>query len=208
MYYFVNTPNWVKKLFANYLWDKATSKQVIYLTFDDGPTPEITSWVLAILKKYQAKATFFCIGENIKNHPDIVRDILNEGHVIGNHTQNHLNGWKTKTSAYVADVEQANQQISESVSQLFFRPPYGKIKKNQATALQKLGYKIVMWDVLSADFDTKITPEKCLQNVIKNTKSGSIVVFHDSVKANKNLQYVLPNVLDYFTKKGFEFKSL
>jgi len=208
MFYFVKTPNWVKRLFPNYIWNQPIAKKVIYLTFDDGPTSIITNWVLEELKKHNGKATFFCIGKNIEQYPKIAQKIINDGHTIGNHTQNHLNGWFTKTNAYVADVEQANQQINKLTNQRFFRPPYGKIKKSQATALQKLGYKIVMWDVLSADFDTTITKQKCLKNVMKNTNNGSIIVFHDSVKASESLKYVLPKVLDYFTKKGFEFKSL
>ena len=208
MFYFVKTPFIVKQLFASYIWSKSSSSKIIYLTFDDGPTPKITQWVLAELQKYQAKATFFCIGKNIENHPEITQKIIKEGHTIGNHTQNHVKGWKTKTSTYIDDVRQGAQQLCNLTNRLLFRPPYGKIKNSQARALQKIGYQIVMWDVLSADFDVAITKEKCLQNVIKNTQNGSIIVFHDSVKANENLKFILPKMLDYFTQKGFKFKAL
>ena len=208
MFYFVKTPQFVKRIFPQYIWNQVTTKKVIYLTFDDGPTPIITHWVLDELKKHQAKATFFCIGKNVAHYPDIASAILKQGHTIGNHTQNHLNGWFSDTNAYVNDVEKANQQINKFTSQRLFRPPYGKIKPSQANKLQKQGCQIVMWDVLSADFDTTITKEKCLQNVLKNTQNGSIVVFHDSVKASGKLQYVLPKVLDYFAENGFEFKAL
>ncbi len=208
MFYFVKTPLFVKKLFPKLIWSVATTKKVIYLTFDDGPTPKITNWVLEELKSHNAKATFFCIGKNVEKYPEIILNIRNNGHVIGNHTQNHLNGWKTKTNVYIADVLKANQQINKLTNQLLFRPPYGKIRSSQAKALQKIEYKIIMWDVLSADFDTLISKEKCLQNVIKNTRNGSIIVFHDSLKASDNLKFVLPRVLTHFTKKGFEFKVL
>ena len=202
MLYFVKTPGYIKKIFPNYIWDIPSNEKVIYLTFDDGPTLEITNWVLSELQKYNAKATFFCIGKNIDNHPNIIENIINEGHVVGNHTQNHLNGWKTKTQRYVSDV------ISSSSTELLFRPPYGKVRRKQATALRKLGYQIIMWDVLSADFDHNISKEKCLSNVLENTRSGSIVVFHDSEKAFEKLKYVLPRVLKYFTEKGFEFATV
>ena len=208
MLYFVKTPGYIKKIFPNFIWDIPSNKKVIYLTFDDGPTPEITYWVLKELQKFNAKATFFCIGKNVVNYPDIIENIIIDGHVIGNHTQNHLNGWKTKTSTYVSDVLKTKQIINELNIQSLFRPPYGKIKKRQATELQKLGYQIIMWDVLSADFDTKISKKKCLDNVLNNSVSGSIVVFHDSEKAFEKLKYVLPRVLKYFNEKGFEFVTV
>lgn len=193
------------------------SKKEIYLTFDDGPTPEITEFVLNELKKYNAKATFFCIGKNIKNHPEIFSKIIKEGHEIGNHTQNHLNGWKNNTTKYLENVLECKNVIDKQTqnnSELktknlkLFRPPYGRVKRKQANALIKKGYKIIMWSVLSGDFDTKISKEKCLQNVLKHTSNGSIVVFHDSVKAAEKVKYVLPKVLDYFTRKGYEFKAI
>lgn len=217
----VKTPLVVKKMFPNYVWDMATNEQIIYLTFDDGPTPEITEWTLKTLKQYHAKATFFCIGNNIEKHPDIVQQVLNDGHSIGNHTHNHIKGWKASTEDYVDNVLKAEQVISSefkvqsseinnqksSISNLF-RPPYGQLKNKQGKALRKLGYKIIMWDVIAFDWEAEISSEKCLNNVLTKTENGSIVVFHDSVKASKHMQYALPKVLAHFSEKGFVFKAI
>lgn len=205
--YWIKTHFIIKKLFPNLIWDIPNKEKKIYLTFDDGPTPEITQWVLAELEKHHAKATFFCIGKNITAHPEIFNTIIEKGHSIGNHTYNHLNGWKTKTEHYIENSLLCENNISNLQSKLF-RPPYGKITAAQAKELRQLGYKIIMWDVLSADFDQTISPEKCLDNVLKNTQSGSIIVFHDSVKAYKNLEYVLPRALDYLTKNNYSFEKL
>lgn len=215
-FYWTKTNAIIKKIFHNYIWDIPNDINKVYLTFDDGPTPEITPWTLAQLKRYNAKATFFCIGDNILKYPEIFHQIIQEGHAIGNHTFNHLNGWKTSKQDYFENVSLCEQQIQKSkINNLtrgsanwqskskIFRPPYGKIKKSQSTILRKLGFKIIMWDVLSADFDTKITPEKCLDNVISNVKSGSIIVFHDSKKSFKNLEYALPKTLAFLKEKGF-----
>lgn len=220
-FYFVKTPNWIQNLFKNWVWSFNTSKKEIYLTFDDGPTPEITNWTLSLLSKYKAKATFFCIGKNVKNNPAIFANIRDQGHSIGNHTNNHLNGWSVSHASYILNILEAEEtfksQIQNSskpatnnqqLSTTLFRPPYGKIKTNQAKKLRKLGYKIIMWDVLSADFDQSITEETCLDNVRKNTQAGSIIIFHDSLKAEKNLKYTLPKVLEYYSNKGYEFKAL
>ena len=200
------------RIFSKYTWRFHSKKKEIFLTFDDGPTPEITQFVLAELKKYDAKATFFCIGKNIQNHTAIFKQILSDGHAIGNHTQNHLKGWKTKTEKYLNDIYEVETTLKicnfTTLQLKLFRPPYGKIKKKQAKALLKKGYKIIMWDVLSADFDTSISNEKCLQNVLKNTKNGSIIVFHDSLKAAERMQYTLPKVLKEFSEKGFVFKAI
>jgi len=207
-FYYIKTHSLIKWLFKNYVWDIPNHENKIYLTFDDGPTPEITDWTLAQLKKHDAKATFFCIGNNIKNHPDIFNRAIQDGHAIGNHTYNHLNGWKTKKEEYLDNISLCNEQIRKSsilnIQSLLFRPPYGKIKPSQTAALRKLGYKIIMWDVVSADFDQSISKEKCLSNVISNIKPGSIIVFHDSVKSFKNLEYVLPKTLDFIKEKGFK----
>ena len=170
--------------------------------------------MLEELKKYNAKATFFCIGKNVAKHPQIVKKIETNGHSIGNHTQNHVNCWKVSKKTYLNDVEEAKKNINlktnmfNSIADNLFRPPYGKITSKRAKQLQKKGYKVIMWDVLSADFDQRISPEKCLENVVENATKGSIVVFHDSVKAHKNLAYALPKILAYYSKKGFQFKSL
>lgn len=205
--YWVKTHSLIKKVFSNYIWDIPNNENKIYLTFDDGPTPEITTWVLNQLEQYNAKATFFCIGKNIVAHPKIYAQILEKGHSVGNHTFNHLNGWKTSTKEYSENFELCEAAISNLNSKIF-RPPYGKIKTTQAKKLRQKGYKIIMWDVLSADFDQKITKEKCLNNVLSNTKSGSIIVFHDSVKAFKNLKHTLPKVLKQLSEHHFSFEAI
>ena len=207
--YWIKTNAVIKRLFSNYVWDIPNKDKKVFLTFDDGPIPEITEWTLAQLKNYNAKATFFCIGNNIQKHPDVFNTIIQEGHSIGNHTFNHLNGWKTATQEYINNAKLCDQQIQKATTSnqqtLLFRPPYGKIKSRQAKLLKQMGYKIIMWDVLSADFDQTITPEQCLNNVISTVKSGSIIVFHDSVKSFKNLEYALPKTLEYLKENGFSF---
>lgn len=207
----VKTNRFIKTIFPNYIWEIPNNENKVYLTFDDGPTPEITEWTLAQLKSYNAKATFFCIGDNVRKFPEIFQKVLEDGHSIGNHTFNHLNGWNTAVEDYVKNVELCNQEIAEGRLQTadrilqtdLFRPPYGKIKPSQSKILRKLGYKIIMWDVISYDFDHSISPEKCLENVLKNVQSGSIIVFHDSIKAFQNLEFVLPRTLQFLKEKGF-----
>ena len=206
-FYWVKT-NWIiKKIFSNYTWDVSNSGNTVYLTFDDGPIPEITTWVLEELKKYDLKATFFCIGENIEKHPEIFKKVISEGHAIGNHTFNHLNGWKTPTEAYIKNIKLCEEVIEKTTNynskSKLFRPPYGKLKTAQARAIEKLGYEIIMWDVLSADFDTTLSKEQCLNNVLSKVKPGSIIVFHDSIKAFKNLEYVLPKTLAFLKENNF-----
>ena len=168
----------------------------------------ITSWIcLEELKKSKAKATFFCIGDNIEKHPEIFKKVIAEGHSIGNHTFNHLNGWKTTSEIYIENFKKCEEVISrfpiQKVRSKIFRPPYGKIKKSQSKEIIKLGYKIIMWDILSADFDQNLSKEECLENVLSNIESGSIIVFHDSIKAFRNLEYVLPRTLAYLEKNNF-----
>lgn len=203
--YWVKTHRIIKKLFSNCIWDIPNNENKVYLTFDDGPTPEITEWVLNQLEQYNAKATFFCIGKNIIAHPEIFNQIIEKGHGIGNHTHNHLNGWKTTTDEYIKNSMQCSEISDQFENNKIFRPPYGKIKTAQAKKLRQQGYKIIMWDVLSADFDQSISKEECLNNVLSSTKSGSVIVFHDSVKAFKNLEYTLPKVLQHLTKNNFSF---
>jgi len=205
--YWVKTPFFVKKfLFPSYTWNKKkiAKQKTVYLTFDDGPTPQITDWVLQQLEQYQAKGTFFCIGKNVVAHPDIYLKLKNSSHEIGNHTFNHFNGWETDTPIYLQNVA-ACKEVLESK---WFRPPYGRIKREQAKALQQEGYDIVMWSVLSGDFDETLSKEKCLANVLGAVKDGDIVVFHDSTKAFRLLEYVLPKVLKELSERGFVFEGL
>nr|WP_230158677.1 polysaccharide deacetylase family protein [Flavobacterium sp. CECT 9288] len=210
--YWVKTNKLIKTLFSKWIWDIPNTKKVVYLTFDDGPTPEVTSWVLDELNKYNFKTTFFCIGDNIRKYPVIFKKIISEGHAVGNHTFNHLNGWKTSTQNYIDNTELCQEIIDKNMQynsdSKIFRPPYGKIKKAQSRALLKMGYKIIMWDVLSADFDGKITNEECLNNVIMNLQPGSIIVFHDSIKAFEKLKYVLPATLQYLQDNNYETKVI
>ncbi len=206
----VKTNGLIKKIFSNYIWDVPNHDNKIYLTFDDGPTPEITEWTLNQLDNYNAKATFFCIGDNIRKYPEIFKRVVEKNHSIGNHTFNHLNGWKTEMTNYINNTFLCQSEIEKNTSEVtkLFRPPYGKIKLSQSHKLRKSDYKIIMWDILSEDYDVSITKEKCLKNVIDNLQSGSIIVFHDSIKAFPHLEYTLPKVLEYGSKKGFIFEKL
>ncbi len=208
----IKMPLVAKKMFPNYIWDIASTNKTIYLTFDDGPTPEITNWTLKTLKKFNAKATFFCIGNNIEKHPDIFQNIIEEGHAIGNHTHNHIKGWSTNTENYLTNIIKTQEVInSQNIipNQVnLFRPPYGQITPKQGRTLRNKGYNIIMWDILSFDWDINISKQTCLNNVIKKTTDGSIVVFHDSVKASKNMQYALPKVLEHFSNLNYKFKSI
>jgi peptidoglycan/xylan/chitin deacetylase (PgdA/CDA1 family) len=200
--YFVKTPGIIQTFFSGLVWRIARSKKV-YLTFDDGPVPEATPWVLDVLRSKNILATFFCVGENVEKYPEIYQRILEEGHAVGNHTYNHLNSWKTDTSRYNANVHRAAEVIDSSL----FRPPYGKLKPGVTKALKEK-YDVIMWDVLSGDFDTSITPQDCLKNVQENAQEGSIVVFHDSVKAIDKLKFVLPQVISFFEEKGIEMDKM
>ena len=208
MFYFVKTPWWLKRIYDSYTWSIPSNEKNLFLTFDDGPHPEATPFVLKELKQYNALATFFCIGKNVVAYPEIYKQILNEGHSTGNHTYNHLNGWKTSNDLYMKDIALASKEINSNL----FRPPYGRITsfqaKNLKAVMQGKEAKVIMWDVLSADFDIDCTPEQCLANVILPTVPGSIIVFHDSEKAFPKLQYALPRMLKYFSEKGYSFKSL
>ena len=187
-------------------WNKKRDDKVIYLTFDDGPIPDVTDFVLKTLSAYSAEATFFCIGDNILKNPQIFERIKNDGHSIGNHTFNHLKGWETSDDIYFKNFQKCQEQTGTNL----FRPPYGRIKKSQITRIKQQypEMEIVMWDTLSGHFDTHLSPECCLQNVIKHARNGSIIVFHDSLKAWDRLHYSLPKVLEHFMEKGYIFKKL
>jgi peptidoglycan/xylan/chitin deacetylase (PgdA/CDA1 family) len=199
----VRTPKMVKKVYPSLTWDFHDHSNEVFLTFDDGPTPGITEQVVDILKTYGAYASFFCIGRNAERNPELIKRIRTEGHTIGNHTYSHLNGMKTNNKDYFNDVQLAQSLIQAGL----FRPPYGMIRPSQIRYLRKL-YSIIMWDVMSYDYDADITKEKCLDNVSKNVRPGSIVVFHDSLKASERVLYALPQVLDFLKEKNFKCRSI
>jgi len=190
-------------LFHDMIWYMGHRERKIYLTFDDGPTAETTPWVLSLLREYQAKATFFCLGRNADRHPELFARIVAEGHAVGNHTYSHLKGWNIENEEYFNDVELATQHIPTNL----FRPPYGRIRPSQISSL-KQQYHLIMWDVLSRDYDSSVTPERCLQTVLNFAEAGSIVVFHDSFKASRNMMYALPRTLSYFKSLGYEFAPI
>jgi peptidoglycan/xylan/chitin deacetylase (PgdA/CDA1 family) len=199
----IQTPKIFHRLFPQLLWKVNVTSKVIYLTFDDGPHPEITPKVLNILADYDAKAAFFCVGDNVQKYPKTFRQIVEAGHVVGNHTFHHLKGWRTPDDLYFQDVAACQKLVKAD----FFRPPYGRIKPSQIRELGKQ-YLLVMWSVISYDYDRKISPDHCLRIATKNTGPGDIVVFHDSEKAAKNMLHALPRFLEYFSKRGYRFERL
>jgi peptidoglycan/xylan/chitin deacetylase (PgdA/CDA1 family) len=212
-FFMIKVPKIIKLLFFNQVWNIPNTENSIYLTFDDGPTPEITERVLEILDNHHIKATFFCIGDNVRKHPEIVQKIISKQHSVGNHTYSHLKGWKTKTKTktYISNTEACEIKLNSLFkirNSKLFRPPYGKITPWQSYKLRKLGYKIIMWDVLSKDYDASISAEKCYENVIKNVSSGSIIVFHDSNKAKENILNSLEKAIKTLKNKGFNFEKI
>lgn len=203
-FYSVKTPAWLPRFFPKELIWKIPEENTVYITFDDGPHEQATTFALDTLKEYNAKATFFCIGKNVVAHQDIFQRIIAEDHTVGNHSHNHLNGWKTTNDVYLKNVLKASQQIPNKI----FRPPYGRIKISQSKKLIQRDWKVYMWDVLSGDFDTDLSAEECLQNVLTNIEPGSIVVFHDSEKALPRMKYALPEVLKYCNQKGWKMKQI
>ncbi len=206
--FWAKTPNWIKPFFSKkFVWNiNNNTEPSVYFTFDDGPHPQATPYVLEQLDKYSAKATFFCVGNNVVKYPEIYQQVLEKGHSVGNHTYNHLNGWKTDTQKYLQNIYQARAFINSNL----FRPPYGKIKREQLKSMYNDNptWNICMWDVLSFDFDRKLSPEKCLENVIKNIQPGSIVLFHDSTKAWDRMSYALPFVLEFCKSKNWKMKKI
>ncbi len=201
----IKTPFFIKKLFPDLIWNINEKEKTIYLTFDDGPVEEVTPFVLDELAKVNAKATFFCIGDNIRKHPHVYNRLITEGHQTANHTYNHLAGWKTNDAEYFDNINKCESFLNQK--EKLFRPPYGRISRSQIKYL-KQSYKIIMWDVLSGDFDKNLNPQKCLDSCIKKTKAGSIIVFHDSFKAYGVLKFVLPKYIQHFSQLGYKFESL
>ena len=205
--YFHKTPWPLRLLHPHLLWSQPTREPRIYLTFDDGPVPEVTEWVLETLAAWQAKATFFCVGNNVRKYPALFEEVVAHGHRVGNHTFHHLNGWRTSLPDYLANVERCRQVLELPGAKLLFRPPYGRMTRAQARQLRQ-HYQIVMWDVLTGDFDPNLSPDQCLRNALRHTRGGSIVIFHDSLKARKNLQYTLPRYLEHFSRAGYHFETI
>ncbi len=202
--YFIKFPNIIRTIYKRSLvCDVKTKEKEIFLTFDDGPCPEVTNEVLKILKQYRAKATFFCLGENVKKYPETFNKILQDNHTVGCHSFNHINGWKNFTKNYIGNIKKCDKYFKSKL----FRPPYGRITPLQIRKLKR-NYVIVLWTVMSGDFDLNISNLKCLNNVLNNTKKGSIILFHDTVKSKEKVLFVLPRVLEYFADKGFKFSAL
>lgn len=198
--HFVRPIFFLKYLYSKAIWRKSKQENNIYLTFDDGPIPEITPWILDILKEKGVKATFFCVGDNIRKNPAIYQRLLDEGHAVGNHTYNHKKGWETPLEEYLENVASCQELTKTKL----FRPPYGRITQKQLNVLAK-DYQIIMWDVLTGDYDKRISPERCLYNATTYVRKGSIIVFHDNIKAIENVRYALPKTIDHLLEKGFKF---
>jgi peptidoglycan/xylan/chitin deacetylase (PgdA/CDA1 family) len=214
--HFFTVPSTIQWLIPSCTWRKEGQGKVIYLTFDDGPNPEITAWVTDELKKHQIKATFFCVGDNLRKFPEIAKRLLTEGHQIGNHTMHHIKGWKYNNDDYLEDIENCEKEIRKIQEQFenktaqsrLFRPPYGQIKPSQIKLLRERGYEIIQWSDLSCDYDKHLNCEKSLSALVKNAKPGSIVVFHDSEKAEHQLKQILPSYLEAMLAEGFTFETL
>lgn len=206
MLFLTGSPWWLRSLYPNFVWRMPDNDKKLYLSFDDGPHPGATPFVLDALKEFNAKASFFCIGKNVQQHPEIFQRIIEEGHTVGNHTFNHLNGWKTPDETYIENILKAEELIPSSL----FRPPYGRIRKSQASKLWRIKpeMKVIMWSVLSADFDSSIEGEKCFQIVKSKATGGSIIVFHDAEKAFTRMRYCLPKVLSHYAALGYKFEKL
>ena len=206
MLYFVKTPYWLQKLFPRRVWQMNRAEKKIYLSFDDGPHPDHTGFVLDELRKYKAFATFFCIGNNVKQYPEMFKRIIDEGHAIGNHTQNHIDGKKAADRDYINEVAEAANYIDSRL----FRPPYGRLTRFREKLLSEMKppYKIIMWTVLSGDFDPAVSGQSCFENILFKAGNGSIVVFHDSEKAAAKMRVALPKVLQSFSEKGFSFEKI
>jgi len=200
---FIKPPSIIKYFYNDLVWSINESEKTLYLTFDDGPTPGVTDKVLEILKNHSAKATFFCIGKNVKEHTGLYHKILSEGHATGNHTHTHVNGWNSNNQDYLNNISDCREHVPSGL----FRPPYGRIKPSQVQLL-KQQYKIVMWSVLSYDFAKSVSPELCWNYVKQNTHDGAVIVFHDSIKAKEKVLYALPKFLEHYSDLGYSFDSI
>jgi peptidoglycan/xylan/chitin deacetylase (PgdA/CDA1 family) len=199
----VRPPNFLRCIYPNAIWNLPSDSKVVYLTFDDGPTPEVTEEVLQILENYQAKATFFCIGKNIEQHPELFKLVQTKAHHIGSHTYSHLNGWKSKPTDYLNDYHKGRELAQSNL----FRPPYGRLLLKPLQIIQKQD-KVIMWDILSKDYNESLTPETVLNNILRNIKPGAIIVFHDSEKAKKNVLAVLPQLLQNLKQQGYAMEAI
>ncbi len=199
----VQLPNWFTRMFPDAIWRMPSDEKAVYLTFDDGPIPSVTTEVLEILNDYNIKATFFCVGENAYRNPEVFKQIIDDGHAVGNHTFNHLQGIKYSDQYYLKNIEKAGDIIGSNL----FRPPHGLMRRSQYQKLSNL-YTIVMWDVISCDYDQNITPDQCFHNVVDFVRNGSIITFHDSLKAEQNVLSTLPRVIEYLKAEGYVFKKI
>lgn len=197
------TPDFIRKLIPGAVWRLPQKEKTVYLTFDDGPIPEVTPWVLDLLRKYNIKATFFCVGDNVRKHPEVFKMLVSAGHSVGNHTFNHLQGFKVKSDKYVENVELADAYISSNL----FRPPHGHLRIRQGTRLSKK-FRFVMWDVITRDYNRKLSGEYVLNVVKRYVRNGSIIVFHDSIKAEKNMKYALPRAIEFLLSEGYKFEKI
>ncbi len=195
-------PSIIRALYPKALWRMSPQEKVVYLTFDDGPIPEVTPWVLDLLDKYNIKACFFMVGDNVRKHPEVFKMVKDRGHLVGNHTFNHIRGFEYKGKSYLKNIEKADEWIGS----LFFRPPHGHLRRNQLLALRKK-YKVVMWDLVTRDYSKKLNGEQVFKKVKKYVRNGSIIVFHDSLKAEKNMKYALPRSIEYLLQQGYVFKT-
>lgn len=202
--YLSKTPFFVPWIYPSLTWHRNRQEKRIYLTFDDGPIPDVTPEILNTLKKFDIRATFFCVGDNIRKHPKLFQSLREQGHQLGNHTYNHLNGHRTDATTYLENVTACERMTQTGL----FRPPYGRATKQQYRLLKHQAYEVVMWDVLSGDFDIKLSPQQCLKNVVNHTENGSIIVFHDHIKALPRLKYALPRSIEILLEKGFTFDVL
>lgn len=197
-------PKWLRRLYPGAIWDFSFSEKLVFLTFDDGPNPETTQALLELLSKQNIKATFFCLGENVQAHPELFQQILDQGHIAGNHSMSHPKGIHTSKSDYIKDIEAAGKLIPGKL----FRPPYGKIKPSQHRALTEMGYQTIFWSIMSYDFDQKLQEKEFISKMVKLTNPGAILVFHDNLKAKSVIQNELPLLIQALKEEGYHFKAL